>query len=213
MSWKRNMFGLFATLAFGLAACGGGPTTSGDPLTEAEAAELAEAIAEGGFAGFGTFGAPGMQAPSQPAANVTITLNDTYPCNDQGGTGSVTIAGSLTANVNDQTGAGTFGFDYTLTPQGCQVITESDVVFTLDGDPNLQVQGEFTWSDTVAEGSLGYEGTLAWESSDARAGSCGIELTANYDFNFATTGTSSASATLTGTVCGVSVNRTFSYEA
>ena len=89
----------------------------------------------------------------------------------------------------------------------------SDVVFTLDGDPNLKVQGEFTWSETAAEGSLTYEGTLAWESSDARAGSCGIELTANYDFNFGTTGTSSASATLSGTVCGVTVNRTFNYEA
>ena len=38
MSRKRNLFGLSAALALGVAACGGGPTTSGDPLSEAEAA-------------------------------------------------------------------------------------------------------------------------------------------------------------------------------
>lgn len=213
MSRSRVLSGLTVALALGLAACGGDTTSSGDPLSEAEAAELAEAIAEGGFAGFGTFGAPAMRAPGETAANVTITLNDTYPCNDEGGTGTVTIAGSMSVNVNDQTGAGTFGFDYTLTPHGCQVITASDLVFTLDGDPNLQVDGEFSFSETGAEGTLNYNGGFAWEASDGRAGSCGVDLTANYDFNFSTTGTSSASATLTGTVCGVTVNRTFSYEA
>ncbi len=216
MSRVRFLSGLSAALAFGLAACGGDTTSTGDPLTEAEAAELAEAIAEGGFAGFGGFAAPAMRAPGETAANVTVALNDTYPCDDAGGTGTVTIAGSLTVNVNDQTGAGTFGFNYTVAPHGCQVTTSGGKVFTLDGDPNIKVTGDFSFSETTGgssfEGTLNYDGSFAWESSDGRSGTCGVNLDATYDFNFSSTG-GSGSATLTGTVCGVTVNRTFSVEA
>lgn len=213
MSRIRVMSGLFAAAAVGLAACGGDTTSTGDPLTEAEAAELASSLVEGGFVGFGGAAAP-ARAPGEALANVTVTLNDTYPCDEDGGTGTgtVTVAGSMTINVNDQTGAGTFGFNYTVAPHGCQVTTTGGKVFTLDGDPNIKVTGDFTWSETSAEGTLNYNGKFAWESSDGRSGACGVDLDATYDFAFSGTG-SSGSATLTGTVCGVSVNRTVSVSA
>jgi len=55
MSRMRSLSGLAAALALGLAGCGDF-TSSGDPLSESEAAALAEALAEGGFAGFGAQG-------------------------------------------------------------------------------------------------------------------------------------------------------------
>src|SRR5574341_79457 len=214
MSRVRFLSGLSAALALGLAACGGDTTSTGDPLTEAEAAELAEALGES-FVGFGTYGgAAAMGAPGEAAATITITLNETQPCEPQA-SATVTVVGSMTVNVNEQTGAGTFGFNYTLAPHGCQVTTSGGKVFTLNGDPNIQVAGDFNWTQTTtqtsAEGQLTYDGQFTWEASDGRAGACGVDLTANYDFNFSSTG-SSGSATLTGSVCGVTVNRTISVE-
>ncbi|MBI2071872.1 MAG: hypothetical protein HYT81_02340 [Gemmatimonadetes bacterium] len=204
--------GLSVALALGLAACGGDFTSSGDSLTESEAAELAEELAEGGFVGFGGQAAAPMGAPGEAAARVTIILSDTYPCDEGGGTGTVAVAGSMTADINETTGTGTFEFNYTIAPHGCQVTTSGGKVFTLDGDPNLGVAGNFTWSQTSAEGTLTYDGRFKWEASDGRAGACGVDLTANYDFNFSSTG-SSGSATVSGTVCGVTVNRTVSVDA
>lgn len=212
MSRVRILFGLSAALAFGLAACSDF-TSSGDPLSETEAAELAEALVAEGFAGFGSFGAAPMGAPGESAERVTITLDDTAPC--EGG-GTVTLKGSMTADFNQTTGAGTFEFNYTVAPSGCEVATSGGKVFTITGDPNIKATGDFSWSETSTgssfEGSLTYEGKFKWESSDGRAGACGVDLKANYDFNISGTG-SSGSATLSGSVCGVTVNRTVSVEA
>ena len=213
MSSKRFLSGLSAALAIGLAACGGDTTGTGDPLTESEAADLAAALAEGGFVGFGAQGAAPMGAPGAEAATITVTLNETHPCNDAGGTGTVTIAGTQSADVNQTTGAGSFTFNYTLTPHGCTIETSGDKVFTIDGDPNLKVGGEFDFTETSASGTLNYEGKFAWDASDGRAGACGVDLTSNYEFTFSGTGASSASVTVSGSVCGVSVNRTVTYTA
>lgn len=204
----RALSGLAAALALGLAACGDF-TSSGDPLSESEAAELAEEIVEGGFVGFGAQGAAPMGAPGETAARVTVTLNESAPCD---GGGTVGVNGSMTADVNQTTGAGTFEFNYAIAPSGCQVTTSGGKTFTLTGDPNITVQGNFNWTETHAEGSLTYDGKFKWTSSDGRSGACGVNLEASYEFNWGTTG-SSGSASLSGSVCGVTVNRTVSVEA
>lgn len=202
---KRGLFALAPALALGLAACGGGFTASGDPLTEAEAADLAAGLVEGGFAGFGGLAGSPAQAPGLAAANVTITLNDTAPCD---GGGTVAVNGSLTANVDQSGTSGSFGFDYALAPSGCQVAS-GDKTFTINGDPNLKVKGNFTFSSNGTtesfQGSLNYDGKFKWTSSDGRGGACGVDLAANYDFTFSTTTTGTAS--VSGSVCGVTVNR------
>jgi hypothetical protein len=203
------LLALAPVLALGVAACGGGFTASGDPLTESEAADLAAGLVEGGFAGFGSFaGAPG-KAPSMPAATVTISLDDTAPC--EGG-GTVALKGSMTVSGNESGTSGTFGFDYTVTPSGCKT-TSGDKTFTISGDPNLKVKGDFSFSSGTEtetfEGSLSYDGKFNWTSSDGRAGACGVDLSANYDFTVGGT-TATGSATLSGTVCGVTVNRSVS---
>ncbi len=208
MSRVRLLSGLCAVAALGLTGCGGNFTASGDPLSDSEAADLASALAEGGFAGFGTFGAAApSRAPREAATSITVAIDEAPPCD---GGGTTAIKGSMTADVNQAGTGGTFKFNYTVAPNGCKVTTSGGKTFTLTGDPNLKVQGDFTFSDTGTassfQGSLTYDGKFNWTSSDGRAGACGVDLTANYNFSFNTSG-SSGSATLTGTVCGVTVNR------
>jgi hypothetical protein len=118
----------------------------------------------------------------------------------------------MKASVDQSGTSGTFGFNYTVTPSGCHVAS-GDKTFTITGDPNLQAKGDFNFSSgaevSTFQGSLSYDGKFNWTSSDGRAGACGVDLTANYDFSIGGT-TTSGSATLSGTVCGVSVNRSVS---
>ncbi len=209
---RRILFGLAPVLALGLAACGGSFTSSGDALAPTEAQDLAAGLVEGGFAGFGSFAGAPARAPSLAATNVTVTINNTAPCD---GGGTVALNGSMTANVNQTGSSGTFGFNYTVAPSGCQVTTSGGKVFTINGDPNLKTQGDFTFSTSGTtesiEGSLNYSGKFGWTSSDGRAGACGVDLTVNYNFTFSTSGAApTGSATLSGTVCGVSVSRSVS---
>lgn len=213
MSRVRVLSGLSAAVAIGLTACSDF-TSSGDPLSEGEATELAEVLVGQGFAGFSGFGAAApMGAPANTDAKVTISIDDSGPC--EGG-GTVALAGSMTVEANDAGTSGTLTFNYTVAPAGCEVTTTGGQVFTLTGDPNIKATGDFTFSGTdtggAFEGSLNYDGKFAWESSDGRSGACGVNLKAEYNFSFSGTG-SSGSATLTGSVCGVTVNRTISVEA
>jgi hypothetical protein len=208
---KRVLYGLAPVLALGLAACGGGFTSSGDALTQTEAADLAEALAQGGFAGFGSFGAAApSRAPGAAATTITQTLAETVPC-DSGGT--VAINGSVTGNINQTASGGTISFNYTAVPNACVVPTSGGKKFTISGDPNLKAQGDFTFTigstSEAFQGSLNYGGKFGWTSSDGRAGACGLDLTANYDFTFSGS-SATGTATLSGTVCGVSVSRSVS---
>ncbi len=193
-------------LLLGLAACGDA-SSSGDPLTEAEAAELAAAIAEAGF--FAPPTGAGQQSPANPADRITITINETAPC-EAGGTAAV--SGSMTVDYNEQTGAGTMTLSFTMAPSNCGVRTESGKLFTLSGDPNLKLNGQFTFTQTSFGGSTTYEGGFRWRSDDGRAGSCRVDMQANYDFNVTET-SMSGTATVSGQVCGHRVNRTITVTA
>lgn len=205
----RAMSGLCAVV-LGLAACGDA-TSSGDPLTEAEAAELAAVFAEEGFAGFGTAASQGQQAPgSDEAATVRITqtISGTESCE---GSGTVAFSGTLVIDVNDQTGTGTIEFNYTIAPANCRVTTESNKVFTLSGDPNIKGTGQFNITQTGFNGSLTYEGRFRWEAADGRAGACAVNLQSTY--NFTTSGTTvNGTATLSGEVCGHSISRSITLQ-
>ncbi|GBD32280.1 hypothetical protein HRbin33_01244 [bacterium HR33] len=190
-----------------VAACGD-PASSGDALTEAEAAELAAAIAESGFL-TPPAGASAHQSPAGPADRITITINETAPC-EAGGTAA--LSGSVTVDFDQQTGAGTMELNYTMTPSNCAVRTESGRVFTLSGDPNLKVTGQFNISETSFGGSITYEGGFAWRADDGRAGGCRMNMRATYDFSLTET-TMNGTATISGEVCGHSVNRTITVTA
>lgn len=195
-------------LILGLAACSDF-TSSGDPLTDAEAGELAAVLAEEGFAGFGGAPSPAMapRANDEAAARITITINDTGSCE---GSGTVALAGTLTADINEQAGTGTIEYSYTIVPNNCRVTTESNKVFTLNGDPNIEGAGVLNFGQNSYDGSLTYKGKFRWEEG-TRSGACGVNLTVTYDFTVGGT-TVNGSASVTGEVCGVSVNRTVTIQ-
>lgn len=197
-----------SALVLGLAACSDF-TSSGDPLTDAEAAELAAVFAEEGFAGFEGVASPAQSpgANDEADARVTLTINDSGPCD---GGGTATIAGTVTADIDEQAGTGTLEFEYTLTPTNCVFTTEGDKVFTISGDPNLKASGNMDLTETSLEGQFNYEGKFSW-TEGSRAGACGVNIQVNYDFTFGGT-TLNGSASVTGEVCGVTVNRTITIQ-
>lgn len=207
MSGVRAVCGV-SVMVLGLAACSDF-TSSGDPLTDAEAAELAAVFAEEGFAGFEGVPSPGQSpaANDEAAARITITISETGSCE---GSGTVAISGTLIADVNDQAGTGTLEYSYTITPANCRVTTESDKVFTISGDPNLKASGNMDLTETSLEGQVNYEGKFTW-TEGTRAGACGVNLQANYAFTFGGT-TINGSASVTGEVCGATVNRTITIQ-
>lgn len=177
------------------AACGDDNPTDiieGDPLTEAEAAALAEVVAGTLFA---TYEGGALAAPAR--ATGSISVNDTFPCEFGG---SVDIDGNLTFNINDQTQDGTINFDVTQDHNDCAVMSEDDILFTLNGAPNIM--SSFT---IVTEGDFlsftgGYDGAVAFETGD-KAGTCSLEVDFSLQGNVAT---EAGSATLNGRVCGIS---------
>jgi len=181
-----------------LAACGDDDPTDiieGDPLTEAEAAALAEVVAGTLFASY----EQGLQAPARVTG--TLSVDDTYPCEFGG---SVDVDGNLAFNINDQTGDGTINFDVTQDHNDCSVMSEDDILFTLNGAPN--VTSNFT---IVTEGDFlsftgGYDGAVAFETED-KSGTCSLEVDFSLQGNVAT---ETGSATLNGRVCGI----TFSHD-
>ena len=203
---KRVWLGLAPVLVLGLVACGGGFTSSGDPLSGTEANDLAAALVEGGAAGLGGFGAAApSRAPGAVATTISQAIHDTIPCTG----GDLALDGNASVTGSQGSSTITVGFDYTVAHHGCQ-LPAGGKTFTINGDPNIKAQGDFTLTSGTTSssfnGSLSYGGKFDWTSSDSRAGVCGVDLTANYDFTFGGT-TTTGSATLTGSVCGVSVNR------
>ena len=189
-------------------------TASGDPLTQAEASELAGALVGNGFPGTGGVGAaPAAAAPygqaAAPNGKVTITINDSAPCKN-GGTAA--IAGKLTIDVNETTKTGSLDYSFTLTPTGCKITTAGNKTFTLIGDPNIKGEGTLNWSSTTFNGKINYSGKFNWTADDGRTGACGVDLEANVNLS-STGGAGSASASVVGSVCGVTVDRNVTIES
>jgi hypothetical protein len=197
---------LLPLLALGaLAACGGDLTSSGDPLTQTEAGELAEALIDVGFVGFGGTTAPQAAPGEAGAVPFTYTISESGSC--EGG-GTASISGTVSGDFSETDGTGNATFDYTVTPNGCQVTTESDLVFTISGDPNISVSGSMTITETQFDFDFTYDGQFAWTSSDDRSGACvSVDISMSLD---AVGEPTSVTATMNGEVCGHSVSRSLS---
>ncbi|HSR40958.1 MAG TPA: hypothetical protein VLL48_02270 [Longimicrobiales bacterium] len=189
-----------------LSACSDGPTgPTGDELTEEESAALMEA-----FASLSAFAAPPTQpdqqasmAPASMAAQaitLEFTFDEDHPC-PQGG--QANLSGSVNGEFDSETGEGTFGFSYSLDPDGCVVVhAPTERTFTLTGAPDVDVTMDLTITQTAVTASGGHEGRIAWES-EGESGECPIDVT--FDFSGEET---ALSGTVSGSVCGYSVERT-----
>jgi hypothetical protein len=196
-----------AALALAAAACGDGPTqTTGDPLAEAEVQELAaEIFADLGGFFTGNFAAretailpAGLSLSSMAPVPVSLTIDESGPC---GGDGTASVNGSIEGTVDDETGAGNLELDITQSFSNC-VIAGSAHTYTISGEPNIRLTGTFE-SDGESSLSMSFtlEGGFAFSVEDGRAGTCGIDVTAEMTVNGTT-----LSSTANGTICGVTVN-------
>jgi hypothetical protein len=202
----------FAALALLTAACGDGPTaTSGDPLTEAEVMEIAQDVFNGvGEMFSGNIGPQrsavlpaGLHLSIMAPVPFNVTVNESGPC--EGG-GTASVSGSIEGSFDDQTGAGDVGFDVTQDAENC-VITGATHSYTVSGDPDLHLTGSFeTDGGTTFSGSFSLVGGLSFEVNDGRTGTCGVDVTVTVS----ATGTS-FSGTVSGTMCGVTLNNEVSF--
>jgi hypothetical protein len=190
--------------------------STGDPLPEADAEELSAALIELGFADpSGAFHRTNPDLPPgiamAPSANFTYTVNQTRSCH---GSGTVALAGKIEASSNDAGTEGSLDFDYTFIPSGCEVTTRSQKQYTVAGDPHIKVSGGLDAAETstgaTLDGTLKYEGGFTWEGEDG-SGGCKFDISAAYAFE-STESSFSGEVTVSGEVCGISVNHTESIE-
>lgn len=192
---------LVLTLAAGLAACGDSstdPDNEGDELTEAEAEVMVEALAEAGGFFVGSFGSAGGPASSGPAAAPQDFPIDDNPSCPEGG--SIDLDGNGT--VDDETGF--LSWTITQTHQSCVVTASDGSTWTFNGNPNITLDFEMTFSENSFTADGTQEGGVSW-SQGSKSGSCSIDLT--YAFSGSEDGTS-FSGSVNGSVCGHAVSET-----
>ena len=191
---------------FGVAACGeDDPVAIGDPLSDVEAQELAfvllGAAFETGLSG-DSFAPAMVDGPAMAPFTINGSVDDTAPC-PQGGT--VSVSGSVSVTGDDETGALDLSFDVNTTHSGCGVPGE-----TMDFVLGSQLSTMFSLNST-GDGAVSWmgdvSGTVDW-SGDDRSGTC----TVDYGFDGEVVAETSLTVTLTGEVCGASINREFSYS-
>jgi hypothetical protein len=130
--------------------------------------------------------------PTSTGQNCNFPISLTgYPCGAQGGTISVT--GDFSGTLNNS-GAGSISGQLAITPAECSV---SNLV--LNGDPSIDVSGQVNFSnDETPVFPVTFTETGGISYGPNPSGTC--QLNATYTINSLT------SCTVTGTVCGQSVN-------
>ncbi|MGD8729214.1 MAG: hypothetical protein PVF90_05890 [Gemmatimonadota bacterium] len=189
-----------AVLAITAIGCGGddGPTgvNSGDALTEAELQVVFSAITNA-FEYIGA--APAAVGPAQATQSASQSFDASAPC---GSGGTIGVKGNGSGTYNDVTGEFDLSFSLRMTPNGCEVPTETTTI-TLDGAPYIQLNMDFDSSETAISISGSQTGGIAFTSEDGRSGSCAfdVDFSANINPN-----SGSGSSSVSGTVCGVTAS-------
>lgn len=196
--------GLFTAAA--LAACdAGGATGPRDArLTAAQAAALNRALlaSSSSYAsGSVPAGARGTRSTSAVGSGTfSFTLDTTVPCTPSG---STAVAGTIGGSVDAVARAGTVQANLAFTHQNCAIRTDDGTIFTLNGDPRLDValnaaSGEATGLTAF---QLTEAGAFNWSRPDGSSGHCNVNVSANL-----VAGTQNVQ--LGGTFCGFPVDGT-----
>jgi hypothetical protein len=130
-------------------------------------------------------------------ARDTYTFDETSSC-PRGG--NIRMQGTIVDDTNAQ-GTGPVSLQFTQTPNGCRVDTDERGIFEMNGNPNLGFSFSANFiDDEPAEEFLTakYTGGFRW-NGDGRTGSCSMDLTFRISWL-------SDAVTVTGTLCGNSVN-------
>ncbi len=209
MLMKRFLtLGSMAALSLGAAACGGddttGPNGGDSDLSAAEVDEALEALAYLRVFDYTYFAIQPGETPAGLAAqslSSTTSFELPQPC-DSGGTN--VMSGTVTSNRTDSTFS--FSSDVRHAFADCQIVSPNGTAWTLNGNPNLRhvqknIAGNFRTG--LLTGTAATTGGFRY-SLEGRTGTCRVNLrmtVATDEGEFTTT--------LTGTMCGQIVNRTF----
>jgi hypothetical protein len=187
-------------LAAGACDGGGGGSTGGTALTAAEAAELNIAMF-GMVAGLGP-NAPGPDLRAQAwdaGETFTIPVTETVPCYS----GSIGVDGTLTVQLDNSGQQLSMQATVEGTPNPCVHRMANGDLFTITGNPSLNVQMSMAGNVNGQLSSLQVTetGGFKW-SSGASSGTCAVNLTSSLN-------AASQVVTVSGTFCGFTVNHSF----
>lgn len=216
MSSKKNRqpisFGLLLVLllvptTLALTACESSTEPDGDQMTQNEANALVQGLYGGSLLSYG-----GLLLQADPARltgvppGAPLPLEGAAPCT---GGGEAGFSGSATISINEAQGSIELALAGTLTPSGC-TFTGGGATFVLDSNPGLAQEGTVFISLEAFNFSINItsSGSFNW-TSGTRSGSCNLDnaITAEISLMDAALSGTVPTATITGSVCGLSVNR------
>jgi hypothetical protein len=195
---KRVAFFRGASLALVALSIACGDSTAPVTLTEAQVEDMLEAMTTVSY--IGQASGPGFSIRrAGQVANATVTVSETVECPNGG---SATISGTATDNPD----AGTFTAQITQGFSACAATSEAGRVWTFNGNPNITTNISASQNQTTGAFSLTATQVGAVNfASDIGEGACSLNLT------LAITGTAtSVNATLSGTACGRTIQRSIS---
>ena len=198
---------LAAQTTLALSACESATEPEEDVMTQDEANALVQGLYGGNLLVFG-----GTLMQADPAAlmvvppGVPFPLDATIPCT---GGGEAVFSGDATISVNEAQASMAVNLSGTLAAAGCS-FTGDDVTFVLDSDPGLVQSGSINISLETFTFTLDItsSGSFSW-TSGTRAASCSLDNAVSAEFSLLDAALSGAvpTATVSGSVCGLSVNR------
>ena len=207
ISLKLILALLLVPTTFALTACESSTEPDGDQMTQDEANALVQGLYGGSLLAYGGIllqADPEMLTLVPPGA--PLPLEAATPCTEGGEAG---FSGSATISIDEARGSLEVELSGTLTPSGC-TFTGSGATFVLESDPGLAQTGsvilvleDFSFSINITS-----SGSFNW-TSGTRSGSCDLDNTITSEISMVDAALSGTipTATITGSVCGLSVNR------
>jgi hypothetical protein len=211
--FQKRIHGSFWAVAAFLISAGCGSSTHNNTLSAAQAQAISQQVAQAVAQAVANAIHLPLPAAEQPPVRMSEALSGIHPdqslsctSNPTGQTcmfpisstgpcpkgGTIAVAGDIQGTLNNS-GSGSLGAQVTITPANCAV---SNVTF--NGDPNISIAGQTNFTNmgptfpiTLMEG-----GGITFGPDPS--GICQLNVT--YSIN------SVSSCTVTGTVCGQSVN-------
>ncbi len=191
---KKLALCLVVALAVG---CGGEDPTgggNGDGLTQSQTDFIVDEVTSvvlGGLYG-------GSASPSL-AAGVPIFVDISYTQNCPL-FGRHSLSGNISGSIDDQ-GSGLILISATHTLTDCRYDVGGETV-TVNGDPYLSLTGQFGFLNFAPsiQQTVRIGGGFRWDTGSGGSGSCQFNLTINFD-------SAVGSASISGTACGRSMNR------
>ena len=207
ISLKLLLVLLLVPTTLALTACESSTEPDGDQMTQDEANALVQGLYGGSLLAYGGIllqSDPAMLTAVPPGA--PLPLDATTPCAEGG---EAAFSGSATISIDEAQGSIEVELSGTLTPSGC-TFTGGGTTFVLDSNPGLAQTGsviavleDFSFSINITS-----SGSFNW-TSGTRSGSCDLDNTITSEISMVDSALSGAipTATITGSVCGLSVNR------